>query len=234
MTAGMVSPHDGGRLDPTATGGIRVAIVDDHSMVAEGLARIISREADFELVGTAVSVAGAMALIESTAPEVVLMDYGLPDGDGASATEVIVARWPNTKVVLLSGSGEPDLLSRAIEAGCAGYLDKSRPWAEVAAAVRSAASGRPVMRSEDLVALFSRLRSPPERQTRWLTAREMEVLRLMAHGRSTEEIGATLFVALNTVRNHVSSILTKLGAHSKLEAVAIAARDHVISRSDLG
>jgi DNA-binding NarL/FixJ family response regulator len=62
----------------------------------------------------------------------------------------------------------------------------------------------------------------------------MEVLRLMAHGRSTEEIGATLFVALNTVRNHVSSILTKLGAHSKLEAVAIAARDHVISRSDLG
>jgi two-component system nitrate/nitrite response regulator NarL len=89
------------------------------------------------------------------------------------------------------------------------------------------------MRSEDLVALFSRLRGAPERQTRWLTAREMEALRLMAHGRSNEEIGAELCVALNTVRNHVSSTLTKLGARSKLEAVAIAARDHIISRSDL-
>jgi DNA-binding NarL/FixJ family response regulator len=226
--------HRGGGPGGDSSGEIRVAVVDDHSMVAEGLCRIISKEPDFELVGIAASVAEAMRLIETSAPDVILMDFRLPDGDGATATENILSRWPEIKVVLLSGSGELDLLGRAIEAGCAGFLDKSRPWAEVAAAIRSAASGHPVMRSEDLVALFSRLRGAPERQTRWLTAREMEVLRLLARGRSTEEIGSELFVAANTVRNHVSRILTKLGAHSKLEAVTIAARDHIISRSDLG
>ena len=213
---------------------ISVAIVDDHLMVAEGLARIVSSETDFELVGIAASVAEALVLVEHHTPQVVLMDYLLPDGDGAEATVKILQRWPETKVVMLSGLGGSDVVARAIEAGCSGFLAKDRPASDVVAAVRAASRGELVLRSDELASLLSQFKSTPNQQAQWLSARELEILRLLARARSTDGIATELFLSVHTVRNHVSNILSKLGAHTKLEAVAIAARDGIISLEEIG
>jgi DNA-binding NarL/FixJ family response regulator len=213
---------------------IRVAIVDDHAMVAEGLARIISAENDFELAGIAMTAADALTLVAREAPQVILMDYRLPDGDGIEATKKILEHSPETKVVMLSGSGGNDLLVRAIEAGCSGLLAKNRPGSDVVSAVRAASRGEPVLRTDELASLLGRLRNPVREEAPWLSPRELEVLRLLAKAHSTEDIAKELFLSANTVRNHVSNILSKLGAHSKLEGVAIAARDGIIPLDEIG
>jgi DNA-binding NarL/FixJ family response regulator len=208
---------------------IRAAIVDDHPVVAEGLSRILSAEADIELAGTALNVVEALTLVERHRPDVVLMDYLLPDGDGVDATKKILKRWPDTKILMMSGSEAPDVLTRAFAAGCVGFLAKNRPWNEVVSAVRAASRGQSVMRADELADLLTQLRHTTNVGGKGLTTREIEVLRLLADGRTTPAIAAELFVSAHTVRNHISSILSKLGAHSKLEAVAVAARDGLIS-----
>jgi DNA-binding NarL/FixJ family response regulator len=222
-------PQDG---SDAPTERISVAIVDDHAMVADGLARIVSSESDFELAGLASNVAEALSLIERQTPDVVLMDFHLPDGNGAEATEKVLQRWPDTKILMLSGSGANDLLARAIEAGCAGFLDKSRPASDVVAAVRAVSRGESVMRSDELAGLLGKLRSKSNGEG--LSTRELGVLRLLATGRSSDAIASELFLSIHTVRNHVRNILMKLGAHSKLEAVAIAARDGIIGLEEIG
>jgi len=210
---------------------ISVAIVDDHVMVAEMLSQVITREDDFNLVGVAGTVAGAIVLTERERPDVILMDYQLPDGDGIEAVRAILERWPATNIIMLSGIGASDLLARAVEAGCVGLLGKDRPVEDVVASVRSAARGEVVIRSDDFAGLLSKLRKSPDQNTQFLSARELEVLKLLARAHTTEKIGEELFISVNTVRNHVANILSKLGAHSKLEAVAIAARERLIDIS---
>ena len=211
---------------------IRVAIVDDHPMVAEGLARIISVEDDIELAGVAGTVADALALVERETPHVVLMDFHLPDGDGAEATKEIIQRWPQTKVLLLSGTGTNDLLARSIEAGCSGFLDKTLPKGDIVAGIRAAARGESVVRAEELAGLLTQLHAVPNEDH--LTTRELEVLRLLARSHSTEVMSKELFLSIHTVRNHVANILTKTGTHSKLEAVAIAVREGILRLDEMG
>lgn len=208
---------------------IRIAIVDDHPLISEGIHRILSAEADFELVGTASNVTEALALVECHRPHVVLMDYLLPDGDGVEATKKILSHWPETKVLMISGSGVPDVHILAFASGCVGFIAKNRPWGEIVAAVRAASRGQSVLRVDELTDLLTQLGHATSERTKWLTARESDVLRLLAVGRTTASIAAELFLSAYTVRNHISSILSKLGAHSKLEAVAVAARDGLIS-----
>lgn len=214
--------------------GIRVAIVDDHSVTAEGLARILSAQSDIDVVGTAGTIADAIALINVEAPQVVLMDYLLPDGNGGEATEQVLARWPDTKVLMLTGSEAPEVLSLAFDAGCVGFLSKDRPWEEVVAAVRAVAKGEPVIRLDELEGLLQRLKTPAPEVPQWLTARELEVLRRLARAETTSVIAASMYLSTHTVRNHVSNILTKLGVHSRLEAIAVAVRDGIISLEEFG
>jgi DNA-binding NarL/FixJ family response regulator len=210
-------------------GQITVAIVDDHLMLAEMFALMVSRESDMELSGTAQSVAEAISLVERKRPDVVLMDYRLPDGDGIAAVDVILERWPETRVLMLSGDAPQDLMARAIESGCVGLLAKNRPMEELLGAIRSAARGELVFRLDEMNTLLHHLRTSTNPDAEFLTQRELEVLQLLAHGFSTEKIAADLFISVHTVRNHVSKILAKLGAHSKLEAVAIATRDKIVT-----
>ncbi len=211
---------------------IGVAVVDDHLMVSEMLSQLIASQDDMRLVGVAHGVGEAIALVESERPDVVLMDFILPDGDGISAVRTIIDRCPTTHVVMLSGTDTDDLLERAIEVGCVGYLVKNRPVDDVLRAIRGAARGELLFSAPELSRLLGRLRKPSSPSVEWLTARELEVLRLLAKGHSTEGIASQLFISVNTVRNHVGRILNKLGAHSKLEAVAIAARDKLVNLND--
>jgi DNA-binding NarL/FixJ family response regulator len=180
-------------------------------------------------VGTAHGVAEALALVESGRPNVVLMDYRLPDGDGISAVTEILRKWPETHVLMLSGDAPEDLMALAIEAGCVGMLAKNRPTEELLSAVRSAGRGELVFRVDEMNTLIHHLRRSVNPDAELLTKREIEVLQLLAEGMSTERVAAELFISIHTVRNHVAKILTKLGAHSKLEAVAIATRDRIVN-----
>jgi DNA-binding NarL/FixJ family response regulator len=202
---------------------IRLMLVDDHDMVAQSLRVILEDEPDIDVVAVASSVSQAVASAATARPDVILMDYYLPDGNGASAAARIRSDNPNIKVVLLTGSDDPDALQRAVDAGCAGYLDKSGPLDELAAAVRVAAAGHVVISAEDLSRLV-----PKTREGTVLTEREREILFLIADGLTNHAIAARLVLSVHTVRTHVQTILGKLGAHSKLEAVATAKRRRLL------
>jgi DNA-binding NarL/FixJ family response regulator len=218
--------------DDASTPRTRVAIVDDHSMVAEGLARIIAAEDDLECVGIASTLAEAIPLIELSSPDVVLMDFHLPDGDGSQGTRDVLALRPLTKVMMLSGSHGDDLAARAIEAGCSGFLKKTRPASDIVSAIRAVARGELVVSANELAGVLERFRSGAIGES--LTAREREVLRHVARGESNEDIAKDLYVSLHTIRNHVQNILTKLNAHSKLSAVAIAMRVGILEVGEIG
>jgi DNA-binding NarL/FixJ family response regulator len=163
-------------------------------------------------------------------PDVVLMDYGLPDGDGVMATAAIKASQPDVKVIMLTSFVDEEVLVAAIEAGCSGYVTKHKGAEELTTAVRLAADGEVVVSPDMLARLLPRLRRNHQGLGWDLTPRERQVLELLAHGDSKETIAARLFLSTNTVRNHIQNILTKLGVHSRLEAVAIAAREGLLHR----
>lgn len=205
-------------------GSISVLIVEDHRMVAEGLSRALSAEPDIDVVGTAATLAEAHPLVRRLHPDVVLMDYRLPDGDGITATRHIHTAQPSTRVVILTASDDATVLADALEAGCSGYVTKDRSVLDMVAAVRAAHRGTWTVSGATLGALLQRARRPAVD----LTAREAEVLELMGEGLTNAAMAARLDISVNTVRNHVQSLIAKLGAHSKLEAVAIALRDGLI------
>jgi DNA-binding NarL/FixJ family response regulator len=202
---------------------VRVLLVEDHAMVARGLEAALTDEADLEVVGIAGSVDEGVLRFGQLEPDVVVMDYRLPDGDGAEATRRIRAHDADATVLLLTGADDPGVVSAALDAGCSGFVSKGRDVEELASAIRAVSRGAAVFPAD----LLARALSPAveTRQTGAdLTAREREVLAMLADGCSTEEIGTTLFLSLHTVRNHVRNILTKLHARTKLEAVVVAAR----------
>lgn len=209
---------------------ISVLIVDDHQMMAEGLTAAVATDARLEVVGVAPDLPEARDLTDRLRPDVVLLDYRLPSGNGAEGTRALKQVWPGTKVVVITGQHDDECVIRSIEAGCDGFLRKTTSVADLVDAVVRAQAGEAVFSAADLSAAMNDMR---ERQRvaeagPKLTGRELEVLRLMADGTSTEDMAATLFVSVHTVRTHVRHILEKLDAHSKLEAVVIATRERLI------
>jgi DNA-binding NarL/FixJ family response regulator len=206
----------------------RLLIVEDHAMVAQGLIALLEVERDIEIVGTASTAASAFEMVERLRPDVVLMDFRLPDGDGATATQRIKEAFPSTQVVILTGEGDDATLGRAIEAGSSGFLSKVGPIEDTIRAIRAVARGEVVISPNQVITLLDRMnrRREPKHD---LSQRELQVLRLVATGTATDEISEQLFISTHTVRNHVRNILAKLNAHSKLEAVAIATRDGLIT-----
>ena len=207
---------------------IRVLIVDDHQMVAESLAAAFQPEKDIELVGIAGTAGEAKHLVEIERPDVVLMDYRLPDQDGAAATAAIKARRPETQVVMVTSADDEGVLLQCLEAGCSGFIQKERPVRELLDAVRAVHAGEALVSPPMLARLLPRLRPSHQKTAAELTARELDILRLLAEGLSNQVIAERLGITRNTVRNHVQNILAKLGAHSKLEAVATAVREGII------
>jgi DNA-binding NarL/FixJ family response regulator len=212
------------------SGPISVLLVDDHEMFAQGLARLLEIENDIVVVGTASGAHDAEQAVLHDPPDVVLMDYRLTDGDGAEATAKIKQVSPSTRVVMLTAISDDAVLLAAIEAGCSGFVSKTNAVEEVVAAVRAAYAGEALISPAMLARLLPKLRRSVEPAGAELTTRELEVLALLAEGLANQAIADKLTVSVHTVRNHVQNILTKLKAHSKLEAVSIAVRRGLIDR----
>jgi DNA-binding NarL/FixJ family response regulator len=181
------------------------------------------------VVGTAGSVSEAVAAATSYEPDVILMDFELPDGDGPEATEQIKALTPWVKVVMLTAHTDDQSLVRAIAAGCSGFVKKQEAVDVLFDAIVAAHEGETITPPTDLAPLLRQL--PPTRRGLGsdLTSREVELLGLIRTGLVNKEIAQQLGLRLNTVRNHVQNILYKLQAHSKLEALATAVREGIIS-----
>lgn len=219
--------------DPTQTEDrVKIVIVDDHEMVAEGLRNALSEDSAFEVVAMAGTVKEAVAAAEQHRPDVMLMDFGLPDGNGAEATSLVKKISPETKVVIVTSMVDDDILLLAIEAGCSGYITKQKPLSEVVQAVRVVSAGEALISPTMMARLLPRLRHTERGLGSDLTTRESEILGLLAEGHSNKAISEKLKITLKTVRNHVQNILQKLDAHSKLEAVATAVREGLIRFPD--
>lgn len=208
---------------------IGVLLVDDHRMFAESLARLLSTEADIEVLAVATDGATALNLADALDPRVILVDHQMPGQDGVTVAGELKRRNPERMVVMLTGSTDDRLLLAAIEAGCSGFLTKDRAASEVAETVRVAAAGEALITPAMLARLLPRIGRTERSLGSDLTEREVEVLRLLAAGYANRAVAGELYLSVNTVRNYVQSILVKLGAHSKLEAVATAVREGIVA-----
>ena len=207
---------------------VRVLIVDDHQVFASSLAHALAAEDDLVVVGVATSVEGARAQTRSAAPDVVLLDHRLPDGDGVGAIPALQSLRPSVQVVILTATTSDRVLVAAMEAGAAGFIAKTQPLDDVLAGVRAAAQGESVVSSKLLSRLLPRLHRRNRAPATTLTEREREILDLLAQGLPNADIAQQLSLSVHTVRNHVANLSAKLGAHSKLEVLAIAVRDGLV------
>ncbi|MFI0464705.1 response regulator [Saccharopolyspora sp. 5N102] len=198
---------------------ITLLIVDDHPVVRDGLRGMFDSAADIEVLGEASDGPSAVALAVELDPDVVLMDLRMPGGGGVAAIAELVRRGQRCKVLVLTTYDTDSDTLAAIEAGATGYLLKDAMRDELFAAVRAAAEGRTVLSPAVASRLVSRVRSPGEQP---LSAREREVLGLVAKGRSNREIAADLFVSEATVKTHLTHLYGKLGVNDRAAAVAAA------------
>jgi DNA-binding NarL/FixJ family response regulator len=197
----------------------RVLLVDDHPVVREGLRGMINAEDDLTVVGEAGSGAEAVALAESLCPDVILMDLRMPDVDGVTATERILAASPSIRIVVVTTyESDADIL-RAVEAGAAGYLLKDASRLELAEAVRDAARGKTVLAPSVADRLVRFVRQPASVS---LSSREVEVLGLVAKGTTNAEIGRALHISEATVKTHLLRAFNKLDVSDRTAAVTTA------------
>jgi NarL family two-component system response regulator LiaR len=206
---------------------IRVMLVDDHAVVRSGLATFLMASEDMELVGEASSGEQAISMCSQADPDVVLMDLVMPGMDGATATRKIRESCPEIQVIALTSFKEQELVQSALQAGAIGYLLKDISADELANAIRAAYAGKPTLAPEAAQALIQATRLPAEKIGFDLTEREREVLGLMIEGLNNTEIADRLFVSRSTAKFHVSSILSKLRASSRTEAVAVALQNNL-------
>jgi len=199
----------------------RVLIVEDHQVVAEGLAALIGDQKDMMVVGRAGSVAESVTQATELKPDVILMDFRLTDGTGADAGLAIREVRPEAKVIFLTREDTDAARFAALEAGASGFIHKSRAAQEVVDAIRHVAGGGSLFTPRTISSLLNKRREI-ETQLERLTPREKEVLRLMADGTASRDIAEKLGISYTTVRTHIRSVGSKMGVHSKLEAIVKA------------
>jgi DNA-binding NarL/FixJ family response regulator len=208
---------------------IRVLIVEDHPVVAEGLSSLLEAYPEITIAGIAASVADVIPVIERAAADVdvAVVDYHLPDGTAYDAIDRVRSRLPSTAIVLISADDSDDPLRAFIEMGASGYLMKSASAAEILQVIRAAATGETCVPAGILARTMDLYRAGAQERARQemlasLTSRERQILALMAQGADNRTVAGRLHISYATVRTHVRSILLKLGARSRLEAVAKA------------
>jgi DNA-binding NarL/FixJ family response regulator len=197
---------------------IRVLVVDDHHVVRSGLAMSLGLEDDIAVVAEAGTAEEALAQYRAQQPDMVLMDLRLPGTTGTAVTTELRKEWPQARVLIFTTFDGDEDVYRAMQAGALGYLLKSAERAELLLAIRTVATGQRFLPPELSLRLASRVAAPD------LSEREIEVLRLISDGKSNKEIGKALYIAEDTVKRHVSNILTKLGVSDRAQAATEAIR----------
>ncbi|HWG27473.1 response regulator transcription factor [Actinospica sp.] len=223
---------------------IRVLVVDDQAAVREGLATLLDLTPGIEVVGTARDGAHAVQLVAEQQPAVVLMDLHMPGMDGIQATEQITREYPGVRVVVLTTYADDASIQGALRAGALGYLTKDADRTQIARAVQAAAGGQSVLdeavQRRLIAAIGSTATSPeaaaaappiPAAPPAGLTAREVDVLRLIAAGRSNPEIAKELFVSEATVKTHINHVFAKTGARDRAQAVRFAYEHGLVADS---
>jgi NarL family two-component system response regulator LiaR len=212
--------------DPTH---IRVLTVDDHEIFRGGIRFLLLAFDDIELVGEACSGEEALHLCEQVQPDVVLMDIMMPKMDGVEATRAIRQRFPDVQVLALTSYQDRGLVQRAMQAGAIGYLLKGVSMDRLGEAIRQAHARQPTLSAEAVESLVQAA-GTPHGIGQDLTEREREVLEVLAGGLSNTEIAARLVISVSAVKYHISSILSKLGATNRTEAVILAMQHHLLPK----
>ena len=202
---------------------IRVLFVDDHEMVRIGVSSYLTAQPDIEVVAEADDGSAAIDLALQHKPDIILMDLVMKEMDGIEATRRIIEKWPEAKIIIVTSFLDDDKVYPALEAGATSYMLKTSKASEIADAVRSTYQGQTVLEPEVTGKMMLKMRGKntalPHEE---LTNREMEILLLMAEGKTNQEIADELFIALKTVKTHVSNILGKLNVADRTQAVIYA------------
>jgi DNA-binding NarL/FixJ family response regulator len=206
---------------------VTVAIIEDQAMVSEALQIALSLHSDIDVLGAVTNLGDGTVLVARCQPDVVILDYRLPDGVAPDGIALIRGARHGVAILVISAEADYDMVVLALAAGANGFLLKDQRMTELVDAVRLVHAGGRPLAPQLVSALVSRL-TGTNNPAFQLSRRETEVLRYLAQGMSTRELGAVMQLSLNTVRNHVQSAIRRLGAHSKLEAVAIARREGII------
>lgn len=204
---------------------IKVLLVDDHEMVRMGVSAYLSTQSDIEVVGEAENGRKGSELALQLRPDIILMDLVMDEMDGVEATRAIIQEWPEAKIVVVTSFLDDEKLYPVIEAGATSYLLKTSRASDIADAVRATYDGETVLEPKVTGKMMSRMRQKKEQPLHDdLTEREFEILLLIAEGKSNQEIADELFIALKTVKTHVSNILNKLNVSDRTQAVIYAFR----------
>lgn len=209
---------------------INILIVDDHSVVRQGLKMFLGLDPELNVIGEAVNGSQAVEMARQLKPDVVLMDLMMPVMDGVTATQEIRRKMPDVEVIALTSVLEDASVVGAVRAGAIGYLLKDTQADELCRAIKAAAAGQVQLSPQAAARLVREVRAPESPET--LTERETDVLRLLATGKANKEIALALHVSETTVKTHVSNILMKLGVSSRTQAALHAVRIGLVSAED--
>jgi two-component system, NarL family, response regulator LiaR len=208
---------------------IKVLYVDDHEMVRIGVSSYLSAQPDIEVVGEASDGKEGVKLALELRPDIILMDLVMKEMDGIEATKRIIENWPEAKVIIVTSFLDDEKVYPALEAGATSYMLKTSKASEIANAVRATYQGQTVLEPEVTGKMMMKMRQKtqilPHEE---LTSREFEILLLMAQGKANQEIADELFIALKTVKTHVSNILSKLQVQDRTQAVIYAFKHSLI------
>ena len=211
---------------------IRILVADDHPVVRDGLIAILSTQPDFIIVGQAATGTDVIRQVASLAPDVVLLDLEMPEMNGVQVLRQLRAEYPLAHALIFTAFDTDELIVQAVQAGAQGYLLKGAPRDEIFRAIRLISAGGSLLGPVVASKLIHHVQSQELLETQRLTGREMQVLHLLAQGKSNKEIAAALSITQRTVKFHVSSIMGKLGANNRTEAVTVAAQHGLIKLAD--
>ncbi|ARI75927.1 response regulator transcription factor [Halobacillus mangrovi] len=210
---------------------ITVLFADDHEMVRIGVSAYLSAQKDIEVIAEADDGGDAVELALEHRPDIILMDLVMEEMDGIEATKQIVEQWPEAKIIIVTSFLDDEKVYPALEAGATSYMLKTSKAEEIAKAIRATYEGQSILEPEVTGKIMTKMRKPDVKDLHEeLTNREMEILMLMAEGKTNQEISDQLFIALKTVKVHVSNILGKLQVHDRTQAVIYAFKHDLVKK----